>query len=113
VKLNNNWEGNWRPKLRLEFFPSSKAKSEFEYYTGSAVRAIAAQMERDGLKIEFGDLGTPGTIEVYCRKVTAVTLNGVKLHEGSEYRYEQQASRLTVSFQGASKIVIDGAASLF
>jgi len=42
-----------------------------------------------------------------------VTLNGVKLHEGSEYRYDQQASRLTVSFQGASKIVIDGAASLF
>jgi len=113
VKLNNNWEGNWSPKLRLEFFPSSKAKSQFEYYTGSAVRTIAAQMEGDGLKIEFGDLGTPGTIEVYCRKVTAVTLNGVKLHEGSEYRYEQQASRLTVSFQGASKIVIDGAASLF
>jgi hypothetical protein len=39
--------------------------------------------------------------------------NGVKLHEISEYHYDQQVDRLTGSFQGASKIVIDGAASLF
>ena len=39
--------------------------------------------------------------------------NGVKLHESSEYRYDQQVDRLTGSFQGASKIVIDSAASLF
>jgi len=113
VKLNNNWEANWSPKLRVEVFPSGKHKSQFDYYTGNGVQKIVAEPAGDGLRIEFGDLGTPGTIEVYCRNVKAVTRNGVKLHEGSEYRYDQQANRLTVNFQGASKIVIVGGTSLF
>jgi alpha-D-xyloside xylohydrolase len=113
VKLNNNWEANWSATLRLEFFPSSKYKSRFDYYTGSGVQRIAAALERDSLKIEFGDLGTPGTVEVYCQKVRGVTLNRVKLREGADYRYDQQASKLTIPFQGASKIAVDGAGSLF
>ncbi len=40
-------------------------------------------------------------------------LAGAKLRGGTDYRYDQQANRLTVSFQGASKIAIAGAESLF
>jgi len=29
VKLNNNWDANWEPKLRIEVFPSAKQASEF------------------------------------------------------------------------------------
>ncbi|HEX3351379.1 MAG TPA: TIM-barrel domain-containing protein [Terriglobales bacterium] len=113
VKLNNNWESNWSPKLRLEVFPSSRQKSWFDYYTGGAVQRISAVPDSGGLKIEFGDLGTPGTVEVYCQKVKAVTRNGVRLREGADYGYDRQANKLTVSFQGATVIALDGAQSLF
>ncbi len=113
VKLNNNWEANWSPKLRLEFFPSGKHESQFDYYTGSGVQKISAVSEGDRLKIEFGDLGVPGTVEVYCQRVKGVTRNGVKLRQGTDYDYDERANRLSVSFQGASKIAIDGAGSLF
>ena len=113
IKLNNNWVGNWSPKLRLEFFLSSKQKSRFDYYTGSGVQRISAEPEGSGLKIEFGDLGAPGTVEVYCQGVKTVIRNGVQLREETDYHYDKQASKLTIPFQGASKIVVDGAVSLF
>jgi alpha-glucosidase (family GH31 glycosyl hydrolase) len=113
VKLNNNWEQNWTPKLRLQFFPTARSKSHFDYYTGSGVQKITAERVGDGLKIEFGDLGAPGTIEVYCKEVTGVTRNGVKLKPGSDYQYNPPSHKLTISFQGASKIAVAGAGSLF
>jgi hypothetical protein len=69
--------------------------------------------EANGLKVEFGDLGAPGTVEVYCQKVKGVSRNGVKLQQGTDYHYDEQANKLTVSFQGANRIAIDGAGSLF
>ena len=113
VKLNNNWEANWTPKLRLQFFPSGKSKSQFDYYTGSRVQKITAEADGGGLKIDFGDLGAPGVVEVYCRQPTGVTRNGVKLRAGTDYDYDEPANKLTVSFQGASTISIAGAGSLF
>jgi alpha-D-xyloside xylohydrolase len=113
VRLNNNWDASWSPKLRLEVFPSAKQKSQSDYYTGSSVQSIAVAPGGGGLTIEFGDLGTPGTVEVYCQKVKGVTRNGVKLREGLDYQYDKQANKLTVSFQGATKISVDGADSLF
>jgi hypothetical protein len=77
------------------------------------VQKISAVSEGDRLKIEFGDLGVPGTVEVYCQRVKGVTRNGVKLRQGTDYDYDERANRLSVSFQGASKIAIDGAGSLF
>jgi len=113
LKLNNDWEGNWSPRLHLEFFPSGKRKSQFGYYTGNGVQRITARPEHDGLRIEFGDLGAPGTVEVYCQEVKGVTRNGVRLREGADYHSDKQSNKLTFSFQGASKIAIDGAGSLF
>ena len=108
-----SWESNWTPKLRLQFFSSTRSKSQFDYYTGSGVQTITAEPESDGLKIEFGDLGAPGTIEVYCKEVTRVTRNGVKLRAGTDYQYDPPSHKLTVSFQGASQIAIAGGGSLF
>jgi alpha-D-xyloside xylohydrolase len=113
VKLNNNWDANWSPKLRIEVFPSTKQKSQFDYYTGSTVQSITVAPGSGGLTIEFGDLGTPGTVEVYCQKVKGVTRNGVKLREGPDYQYDKQTNKLTVSFQGATRISVDGAVTLF
>jgi hypothetical protein len=111
--LDNNWEANWTLKLRLQFFPSARSKNRFDYYTGSGAQTITAVPESDGLKIEFGDLGASGTIEVYCKEVTGVTRNGVKPRAGTDYQYDPPSHKLTVSFQGARKIAIAGAGSLF
>jgi hypothetical protein len=61
----------------------------------------------------FGELGTAGTVEVYCEKAAAVERNGAALREGAEYRYDTLAKRLTVPFEGATTIVIRQASSLF
>jgi alpha-D-xyloside xylohydrolase len=113
VKLNNNWEENWSPKLRLEVFPSAKASSEFNYFTGDAVQKITASPEADGWTIQFGELGARGSLEIYCKKAKEVTKNGVKLREGSDYKYDPQAQRLIVPFEGATKLVLKGSGSLF
>jgi hypothetical protein len=37
----------------------------------------------------------------------------LQLREETDYHFDKQASKLTIPFQGASKIVVDGAVSLF
>jgi hypothetical protein len=114
VKLNNNWEENWKAKLRIEVFPSGKAASEFNYFTGVNAQKIAATPSSEGLTIEFGDLGTPGTLEIYCRGAKEiVTEDGRKLREGRDYNYDATAQKLTVAFQRATKLKLKGAVSLF
>ena len=113
VRLNNNWDAELDSEAAPAILSLGRGKSQFDYYTGSGVQRIAAEPAGDGLKIEFGELGAPGTIEVYCKEVTGVTRNGVKLRAGTDYHYDQASHKLTISFQGASKIAIAGAGSLF
>jgi len=113
VKLNNNWEGNWKPKLRIEVFPAAKEASEFAYFTGQAAQKIMATPSDEGLTIEFGDLGAAGELEVYCKKAKEVTRNGVKLREGHDYKYDATEGKLRVAFEGATKLVVKGSVSPF
>jgi len=113
VKLNNNWDTEWKPQLRVEVFPSRTQGSEFSYFTGSARQTIKVARAGDGITIEFGDLGVAGTLEVYCRTATAVRRNGTTLQKGAEYQYDPQAQKLTVPFQGAITVSVRGAESLF
>jgi alpha-D-xyloside xylohydrolase len=113
AKLNNNWDANWSPKLHIEIFPSAKASSEFRYFTGANVQRITAAPEGDKLTIQFADLETDGTLEVYCGKPAEVVRNEARLREGSDYKYDAQAHRLTVSFKGATKVTVRGAGSFF
>jgi alpha-D-xyloside xylohydrolase len=113
VRLNNNWEPQWRPKLNIEVFAGGNEPNEFGYFTGDGVQTIKAWRSRDGLTIEFGDLGSSGALEVYCRGPKGVTRNGARLRQGQGYQYDSQAQKLTIWFDGPSKIVVAGAASLF
>jgi alpha-D-xyloside xylohydrolase len=113
VKVNNNWDKDWKPRLRIEFFPAEKQDSEFLYYTGSAEQKITATWTNDGLTIQFGDLASAGTLEVYCGKVAGVTRNGQKLRAGKEYQYDAAAKRLTIGFDGTANITLRAASSLF
>jgi len=113
VKLNNNWEENWSPKLRIEMFPSEKGHSEFDYFTGNGAEKITAERQGDELAIQFEELGAEGALEIYCKRAKEVTRNGIKLREGRDYTYDANAERLTVPFKGASKVTLKGAASLF
>jgi len=113
VKLNNNWQANWKPTLRIEIFPSAKTASQFLYFTGSGVQKIATTPDADGWTIEFGDLGAGGNVELYCQGLKEVAgANGTKLREGRDYKYDAGAMRLTVPFHGATKLKLK-AKSLF
>jgi alpha-D-xyloside xylohydrolase len=113
VRLNNNWEANWKAKLRIEIFPAEKGASEFEYFTGTAAQKIRVSTEGDRVTIQFGDLGEEGVLEVYCRKAKDVVKNGVKLRAGSDYRYEAETQKLTIPFKGVAKVELLGTASVF
>lgn len=114
VQLNNNWEANWKAKLRIEVFPAAKMASEFSYFTGVNAQKIAVAPSEDGLTIEFGDLGTSGTLEIYCRGAKeVVTGDGKKLREGRDYSYDAGTQKLAVAFQGSTKLKVRGAVSPF
>jgi len=114
IQLNNNWDANWKAKLRIELFPAAKTESKFEYFTGERAESIRVTPVTDGIGIEFGDLGTDGTLEVYTKNPKGVTAaNGTKLREGKDYRYDRDAQKLTIEFHGATKVKIVGATSVF
>jgi alpha-D-xyloside xylohydrolase len=113
IKLNNNWEPNWKPKLRIEIFPARNMNSEFHYFTGTGTQTIKMAREGGGITIAFDDLGVNGALEVYCRAVTAVRRNGSMLREGTDYQYDTQAQKLTIPFLGATTLEVKGAESLF
>jgi hypothetical protein len=110
---NNNWTPGWAPSLRIEVFPSSTLATTFPYYTGTTVQAISATPTGNGLQIKFGNLWMPGSLNVYCTAPASVTLNGAKLVLGTGYTYEAATQLLTVSFQGASTLVLSGAKGIF
>ena len=65
------------------------------------------------MKIEFGDLGVGGALEIYCRNVKDVTMNGAKRRAGSGYAYDAVAQKLTIQFHSAAKVEVQGATSVF
>ena len=113
VKLNNNWDANWSPKLTIEVFPARNQPSRFEYFTGNGVQEINVKPEAGGLTIQLGNLGTKGTVNVYCGRASAVTRNGSALKEGPDYHYDAQARVLSIPVEAATTLVIKDAASLF
>jgi alpha-D-xyloside xylohydrolase len=113
VKLNNNWDSNWKAKLRIEIYPAEKEASTFEYFTGAKVEKIRVTPLNGGMTIEFGDLGMDGALEIYCQKVKEVTMNGTKLHAGRGYSYDAVAQKLTIPFHGTGTVELKGATSVF
>ena len=112
LKANNNWDSDWRPHLRIEFFPSASMPSEFAYYTGSAVRTIKMTPRGGAFTIDLPDLGTSGSLEIYCKNLKSVKKDGKALQAGDGYRYDAQAGRLALPFSGGTSLEIE-AASLF
>jgi hypothetical protein len=113
VKVNNNWDRDWKPSLRIEFFPAPKTASEFRYFTGTSVETIKMAPDPDGFSVTMPDLGLPGTLEIYCRNAGSVALNGKPLSKGADYTYDAKTSKLTVPFQGIVSLKVRGAKSLF
>lgn len=114
VKLNNNWVKDWKPELHVEYFPARQGKSEFLYFTLSGKQvSIRGEATKGGVSVEFEDLGTPGTLDIYCDQVSAVSRNGTRLKAGRGYQYDSQTKKLTVPFDGALDLSVQGAVSLF
>jgi alpha-D-xyloside xylohydrolase len=112
IKLNNNWDAPWSPKLRIEVFPSAEI-SHFDNYTGRNVRTITASSSSTGVTVHLEDLGVEGTLEIYCRGVHTVVRNGISLPLRSGFQYDSKQQELSVSFSGATVIDMPGAASSF
>lgn len=112
LEANNNWQANWRAKLRIEIFPSNKS-SEMDYFTGSELQKIKVLRKGPDLKISFGDLGVAGTLEVYCRSPRFVVRNGNRLAAGGDYQYDSATKKLTIPFTGATEVLISHAGSVF
>ncbi len=113
LKSSNNWAENWTPKLRIEIFPSATISSEFNYFTGEQVQKITATPEGGELKVHFGDLGPKGVVEIYCKHPKEVLKDAKRLREGSDYKYDSAAQKLTIPFNGATNLVLKGTRSLF
>jgi len=112
LEANNNWEPNWKPSLRVEVFPSARVPGRFEYFTGKQAFTITAEARRGGIAVDFPDLGTNGQVEIHCVSVQGVTRNGTRLTDG-DYHFDAAAKTLTVAFQGATRLTIEGARSVF
>ena len=110
---NNNWTTNWAAALRIEVFPAATGSSTFDYYTGSAVQTITSTLASGTLTVRFDDLGTDGTLQIYCNNFTSVTRNDVKLTSGSDFTYDTAKKLLSVSYSGATTLQIAGTASIF
>jgi alpha-glucosidase (family GH31 glycosyl hydrolase) len=113
LKSNNNWATNWTAALRIEVFAAASGSTTFDYYTGSSVQTITSSMTGGTLTVQFGDLGTDGTLQIYCNNNTSVTRNGVKLTSGTDFTYDSAKKLLTVSYSGATTLQIAGTAGIF
>jgi alpha-glucosidase (family GH31 glycosyl hydrolase) len=113
LKSNNNWDANWKPNLRVQIFPAAATASQFQYYTGSAVRPITATPGSGGVEVALEDMGTPGKLEIYWSGANRVTRDGQELRSGSGYSYDASAHKLTIPFTGAATIRVEGGQSLF
>jgi alpha-D-xyloside xylohydrolase len=113
LKSNNNWTTNWAAALRIEVFPAASGSTTFDYYTGSAVQTITSSLSGGTLTVQFGDLGTNGTLQIYCNNYSSVTRNGVTLTSGSDFTYDSAKKLLTVSYSGATALQIAGTAGIF
>jgi hypothetical protein len=113
VKSNNNWDANWSPKLRIEIFPSGASASRFDYFNGNTLTEIRSAPSGRGIEVTLGDLGAPGTVEVYWRNPTRVVRDGKPLRARTDYTYDPAARKLTLGFTGATKFQLEGGASVF
>lgn len=113
LKANNNWDQDWEPNLRVEFFPSNETASEFDYYTGTGVRSIKMLPRPGAITITMDDLGLPGSLEVYCSAVRSVKKNGSLLRKRDDYDYDSATRKLTIPFSGATSLELVGAVSVF
>jgi alpha-glucosidase (family GH31 glycosyl hydrolase) len=107
LKANNDWTPDWAPHLRIEFFPADGVASSFDYYTGSTVVPVAGSLTGDTVTLQFEDLGTGGTADVYgVDGYSRVTRNGQLLADGTDFRYDPAAHRMLIPFSGAATIQI-------
>ena len=113
LQSNNNWTANWAANLRIEVFPAASGSSSFDYYTGSTVQTITSSLSGGVVSVQFDDLGTNGTLEIYCSGYSSVVRNGVTLTVGGDFAYDSAKKLLTVSYSGATTLQISGTGSVF
>jgi alpha-D-xyloside xylohydrolase len=114
LRANDDWTPGWAPALRIEVFPAETDMTRrFDYETGAGVEAITARTEGRKVTVSFGDLTVPGTVELQLAAPGTVSRNGSRLVAGKDYQYDPAARRLSVPFQGATELVVDGAVSVF
>jgi hypothetical protein len=108
VRANNTWSANWRPRLRVEVFPSARGPSAFHYYTGRRYRTIASRPTPSGLQLDVDDLEVETALAVYCHPPDAVQSAGRRLSAGRDYTYDHPRRLLEIPLRGAARLAIIG-----
>ena len=113
LKANNNWVDEWEPGLRIEFFPSPKIESSFEYYTGKKAEKISALFSGNDLTIKFNNLENDGILEIYLKKYSQIIMNNKLLVADRDFSYDPIKKVLTIGFYGSVNLVIRDAEGIF
>jgi len=106
LRSNNNWTPDWKPSLRIEFYPAAGSNSRFDYYTGAGVVTIAGSQVGRAIDWQTRDLGVDGVLEIHgIEGFTSVWRNNRPL-AASDFRYDAAAQTMTIPFSGATIIRI-------
>jgi len=91
---------DWRPRLRVEVFLSTRSAGECHYYTGRAQRTITSRSSDGAVILEVEDLGIEAQLDVFCNPPQMVIVNGRRAKEG-DYTYDPTRQMLETRLVGA------------
>jgi autotransporter-associated beta strand protein len=104
---------NWAPSLHIDFFPSNRLTSSFNYYTSSAtIQTIQSSISNQVLQTTFGDLGVSGTMDIYMGRFfsfngfSSISMNGQTLGANG-YTFDSSDDVLAVPFTGAVNLDVN------
>jgi alpha-glucosidase (family GH31 glycosyl hydrolase) len=109
LRANNTWSEHWRPRLRVEVFPSALVPSEVTHYTGRRPRTIASRPTPSGFRLDVDDLEVRASLAVFCHRPDAVISAGTPLVDGTGYAYDPVRHLLEIPLTGPARLDVRGA----
>ena len=108
ARFSNQWTPDWKPELQIDYFPVAAQTSSFDYYDGEQVQTITASADSKTYEVRIPDLRMAGKLQIYCRDISNVYRNNVKLSADQDFVFDADRQLLTVPFQGETTVKFSG-----